>query len=283
MRTSLSVSAVVLLFAVRVFAQGAAPATPAPGQKPPAQKPPATTAPPQRGARPPVAQAGVTVQVTDSSGLPLADVKVTAQGPTTREAVTAADGTVRFANMRAGAYRLRLTREGSITLERDITVKATEPLLVDVSMNPAPVPVKAPEPPRPAPAPEAAPKTLGPPTDPKLIPVPDFIEKNFIGRDGRKETGLACTTTGGATLIQLREALLNRSRADADEWIYVVAGEGTLRIANADQRLAAGTFALIPHTISNAIVPGGRTPLIFLSLLSGAGNCASATAGAPGR
>ena len=119
-----------------------------------AQAPPAQPAQPaqQRPARPPVAAAAtptVTIQVTNSSGLPLANVQVTAQGPVSRDGVTAEDGSIRFANMRAGAYRLRFMREGSITLDRDITVRAGEPLLVDVALSAAPA---APKPVEPAPA-----------------------------------------------------------------------------------------------------------------------------------
>src|SRR4030095_11467309 len=101
----------------------------------------------------------------------------------------------------------------------------------------------------PPPAPEPT-KTLGPPGEPKIVPIPLFLEKNFIGREGRKESQLGCAPTGTATLHQLREAWLNHTHDDADEWLYVVAGEGNLRIGNAaDQRMAAGAFRMIPHTL----------------------------------
>jgi len=177
-----------------------------------------------------------------------------------------------IANMRAGAYRLRFVRDGFTTLDRDITVRAGEPLVVDVALSAAVAP-KAAEPP-PATAPVAgANKPLGPAGEPKLIPIPTFIEKNFIGREGQKDSPLGCTSTGTATLIQLREALLNQTHEDADEWIYVVAGEGALRLGTADQHLQAGTFALIPHTAAHGLLPSGRNPLIFISFLSGYKTC----------
>ncbi len=170
---------------------------------------------------------------------------------------------------------MRFVREGSITLERDVTVRAGEPLLADVSLSAAPAAPKAPaEPPRPSPeAPSASPKSLGPPTEPKFTPIPTFLEKNFIGREGRKDSALGCTSTAAATLVQLREALLNQTHDEADEWIYVVAGEGTLRIGTSEQHLQAGTFSLIPHTLSHGLLPGGRNPLIFVSILSGYRTC----------
>jgi hypothetical protein len=242
-----------------------------------AQAPPAQPAQPaqQRPARPAPAAATptVTIQVTNSSGLPLANVQVTAQGPVSREGVSAEDGSIRFANMRAGAYRLRFVRESFTTLDRDITVRAGEPLLVDVALSSAPAAPKPVEP-----APSAAPvggadKPLGPPAEPKLVAIPTFIEKNFIGREGRKDSPLGCTSTGGATLVQLREALLNQTHEDVDEWVYVVAGEGTLRLGTAEQHLQAGTFALIPHTVAHGLLPVGRNPLIFVSVLSGYKTC----------
>jgi hypothetical protein len=215
----------------------------------------------------------ITIQVTSSAGLPLANVQVTAQGPLSRDGVTAEDGSIRFVNMRAGAYRLKFVREGSITLERDITLRSGEPLLVDVALSAAPPAPKPAEPP-PATAPAAgADKPLGPPAEPKLTPIPTFLEKNFIGREGRKDSSLGCTTTGAATLVQLREALLNQTHEDVDEWIYVVAGEGTLRLGTSEQHLQAGTFSLIPRTIAHGLLPGGRNPLILVSVLSGYKTC----------
>ena len=55
--------------------------------------------------------------MTDTLGAPLADAAITITGPVAREGVTAADGLLRVTNMRAGTYRLRFAREGSITLE----------------------------------------------------------------------------------------------------------------------------------------------------------------------
>jgi mannose-6-phosphate isomerase-like protein (cupin superfamily) len=170
--------------------------------------------------------------------------------------------------MRAGTYRVRFTRNGSITLERDVTVRAGESLAVDASLSPAPLAAKAPEPAKPA-APEPATRALPPPGEPKVTAIPIFLEKNFIGRDPRKESDLGCTPTGTATLLQLREAWLSHTHDDADEWLYVVAGEGTLRIGTSDQRVAAGTFSLVPHTVSHAVLPSGRNPLIVISVLSG--------------
>lgn len=210
----------------------------------------------------------LTVQVTDTLGSPLANTQVTTQGPVSREGATDEDGSLRLLNMRAGNYRLRFVREGFNTLERELTLRAGESLAVDVSLTLA---LATPKPTEPAPpaAPEPPTKALGPPVEPKVTPVPLFLEKNFVGREGRKDSSLGCTSTSTATLHQLREAWLNHAHDDADEWIYVVAGEGILRIGASDQRVLAGTFSLVPHTVSHAVLPQGRNPLIVISVLSG--------------
>ena len=254
MRRTLILTSIALLPAIALAAQTA----PAPA---PAAPRPAVRATPR--------PATLTLQVTDTLGAPLADAQVTVTGPVAREGATAADGSLRLVNMRAGSYRMRFTREGSVTVERDLTMRAGESLTVDVSLNPAPAPPKAPEPVTPI-VPEPSVKALPPPGDPKITPVPSFLDKNFIGlREGRKDSSLGCTATGTATLHQLREAWLNHTDEDADEWIYVVAGEGTLRIGTADQRIQAGTFSLVPHTTAHTLLPQGRNPLIIISVLSG--------------
>jgi mannose-6-phosphate isomerase-like protein (cupin superfamily) len=241
-------------------------------QTPPPAAPPRPAAPqpaaPRPAVRPAAAATTLSFQVTDALGAPLSDVQVTTQAPIARDGVTGPDGSLRFTNMRAGTYRVRFVRNGSITLERDVTVRAGESLAVDVSLNAAPPAAKAPEPAKPA-VPEPATKALPPPGEPKVTAVPLFLEKNFIGRDARKDSVLGCTPTGTGKLHQLREAWINHTHDDADEWIYVVAGEGTLRLGTAEQRITAGTFSLVPHTVSHAILPSGRNPLIMISVLSG--------------
>ena len=211
------------------------------------------------------------IQVTDALGAPLADAAVTITGPVAREGVTAADGSLHVMNMRAGTYRLRFVREGSITLERDITLRAGESPTIDVALSPAPKVVNAPTAPSAPNAPNAPNgPSLGPPGDPKVTPVPLFLEKNFVGgREARKDSVLGCTATGTATLHQLRDSWLGHTHEDAAEWIYVVAGEGALRIRDTNQRLQAGTFSLVPHSVPHALIPQGRNPLIVISVLSG--------------
>lgn len=257
MRRILILSTVALISSVGLKAQTVPP--PATGKPAPPRTPVRATARPTT----------VTIQVTDALGTPLADTQVTVTGTVSREGTTAPDGTLRLTNMRAGTYRFRFTREGSITLERDVTIRAGEMPTVDVALSAAPA-VAAPPPAPVAPPAPAGPVPLPPPGDPKVTAVPLFLERNFIGgREGRKDSSLGCTATGTATLHQLRDTWANHAHEDADEWIYVVAGEGTLRIGTAEHRIQAGSFSLVPHATAHTLVPQGRNPLIVTSVLSG--------------
>jgi mannose-6-phosphate isomerase-like protein (cupin superfamily) len=243
-------------------------AKPAPPAAPPATAKPAAPRPAAPRPAAPAANTSLGFLVTDTTGAPLGDVQVTTQAPVAREGVTGPDGSLRFTGLRAGTYRIRFSHSGSISLERDVTLRAGESLSIDVALSAAPPAPKAPEPVK-ASEPESTKKELPPPGEWRVTAIPLFLEKNFIGRDPRKDTQLGCTPTATATLHQLREAWLSHTHDDADEWLYVVAGEGTVRIGNSDQRVSAGTFSLVPHTVPHAILPSGRNPLIAISILSG--------------
>jgi hypothetical protein len=97
--------------------------------------------------------AGLVIQVSDTLGAPLANTIVVATGPVSREGETAADGSLRLINLRAGTYRLLFTREGSVMFEREVTLRAGESPTLDVALSAAPPPPKAPEPVAPPPIP----------------------------------------------------------------------------------------------------------------------------------
>jgi len=267
MRRTLYVFSALSVLTIATLSAQAPAQTPAPTQAPPTQAPAAPAAPrprPAATAKPTT----LTIAVTDALGGPLANTSVNVTGAMAREGETGPDGSLRLMNMRAGNYRLRFAREGYITFEKEVTIRANESPNVDVVLLSAPPPPKAPEPVVAPPPPPV--KTLGAPGEPKVTPVPLFLEKNFIGgREARKDSALGCGATGTATLHQLRDSWLAHAHDEADEWIYVVAGEGVLRVAAAEQKMQAGTFSLVPHTLTHALIPQGRNPLIVISVLSG--------------
>jgi mannose-6-phosphate isomerase-like protein (cupin superfamily) len=194
-------------------------------------------------------------------------VKVSVQGAATRETRTER-GRIALEDLPTGNYRLRFEREGFITLERELTARAGAPMDVKVTLEPAP------EPPKPAPPPEpvAAPPPPPPPTvraDPVVLDISAYLEKNFVGRAPSKNSNLGCSTGGTATLMQFRDAVPEHAHADADEYLYVVAGSGAAKIGGAEQPLQPSVFVQIPRTVSHTLTVRGKTPLVVLSIKAG--------------
>lgn len=200
------------------------------------------------------------IVVSDPAGAPVGDVKVTLDGPVQRTATTEA-GRIAFENLPSGTYHLRFEREGFETLARDVTARGAKPIDVKVTLVPAPKPVALPPPPAPEPAP-VAPK-------PVVLDMPALIEKNYVGRAGSKTSPLACAAGGTATLIQINQPLADQAHADADEFVYVIAGQGSARLAGREEPLRAGVFMLIPRGVVHTIAPSGRSPLVMLSTRAG--------------
>jgi mannose-6-phosphate isomerase-like protein (cupin superfamily) len=242
----------------------------APASQPPtAQTPPAPGAPAARPPvkRRPVAAAAVTVTITvteEKGGAPIGGVKVTATSDgAAKDAQTTAGGIARFLSVKPGEYRMRFEHENYITLERDIVVKGVPmDLTVPLSAAPAPPP-RTPEPPAPS-ANNAA------PGDARALSVVDFLESNHLsGRDPSRADQLGCTASAKTTLIQVRDSLEEKSQADADEVLYVIAGEGTLRLGNKDVSLQAGGLAVVPRGTVRGLARKGKNPLMVLSVVSG--------------
>ena len=251
------------------FAQGRGTAT---TQPPPTttQPPPPTMQPPQP--RPaPARPATPRVTVRDQSGTGLSGVKLTITGPTSAEFRTDGSGSVTMTNLRNGTYRMRCEHEDFVTLEREFVVRAPQPAAIDVTLNRAPPP----PPPPPAPAAPPPPKVEPPPPPrsgpPVTISLLEYIDKNFIGgREPLKESILACNGLETVRLLQLREPLAEHTHDNMDEVLYVVAGEGLIRLGTAPTNLSAGSLSVVPHGTPHTLERRGRNPLIVLSTLSGA-------------
>jgi mannose-6-phosphate isomerase-like protein (cupin superfamily) len=206
--------------------------------------------------------ATLAVFVADSSGTPLTAVRVIVEGPTPRQ-VSTERGRIAIENLPYGTYHLRFEREGFVTLERDVVAKTSTPIDVKVTLNPVPVPVAKLEPllPPPPPPPVKA--------DPVTLDLAAFVEKNFVGRASGKASSLACSAGGTATLLQVRDPLGEHTHADADEFLYVIAGAGTAQIGGREESLQASVFTLIPRGVPHALAMKGRTPLVVLSIKAG--------------
>jgi mannose-6-phosphate isomerase-like protein (cupin superfamily) len=210
----------------------------------------------------------MTVLVTDRQGKALADVEVGVTGPAERDAATDAEGNVVFRNMGAGTYRLRFDHPAFITLEREVSMQAGRALRTTAALNPAPSPPPKQEPvvPPPPPTPELPPQASQPPT---VVSIPEVFESNPIGRNPSRTSLVGCAGVATTTLIQVRDPLTEHTHADADEALYVVAGEGIQRVAGRDVPLIPGTLAVVPRGTLHSITRQGPRVLVLLSITSG--------------
>jgi len=243
--------------------------TPAPAQPAPA---PTTQAPKPRAAASSSATTNALFFITDPAGASIEGVTVTITGPVDREAKSPAGGFTRVQNLRAGTYRVRFTHERFITFEKELTWRArTATPEVAVTLNPAPAPPPPPPPPAPVAAPAPAAAKLPPPGTPKTVSLPEFIEKNFIsGREPQKENLVGCSGVGQALLWQVREPWNSRQHESADGMLYVIGGEGRLKLGDREFTVSAGAFAVVPRGTTYSLSRSGRNPLIVLAMLAGA-------------
>jgi Carboxypeptidase regulatory-like domain/Cupin domain len=243
-----------------------APPTPQPAPQTPQQPAPAAPKPAVKKPQP-AARTALVVTTTTPDGKTLPGIRVEVMGAADRSGETDGSGTLRFANMRPGTYRVRLSGPGVITLEREVVVRAGQTADLDVTLNAAPE-QPPPEPPTPEPAPQAA-APQGPPGEPKVVSILDLLEKEFVGRQPRRETLLGCSVNLRAMMIQLNESMPERLYEGAEAAYYVLGGEGTIRLNGRESALVTGSFALVPRGTAHAFIRKGKRPLILLSTLSG--------------
>ena len=247
-------------------------ATPPAAKPQPAPAPPATTTPATPRPRPAGASTTTALLfITDGSGRMVEGVTVHVTGPVDREVQSPASGPTRIDGLRAGTYRVRFTHERFITFEKEIVWRAgTAAPELSITLNAAPAPPPPPPAPAPAPVVSATPK-LPPPGAPKTVSLPDYIEKNFItNREPQKESLVGCSGVGQAMLWQIRDPWNGRQHESADGMLYVVGGDGGLKLGDREFTVTAGAFIVVPRGTSYSLSRKGRNPLIVLAVLAGA-------------
>ena len=115
-----------------------------------------------------------------------------------------------------------------------------------------------------------------PPPDPnatiEVVSVVDWLAKNRLERNEPRKEGVVARSAGeAAALIQVREALRDRSHAAADEVLYVINGSASLSSKGRQQQIETGSLLLIPRGVTFTIENRGREPLWALSVLSPGG------------
>jgi hypothetical protein len=257
-----------LIAAVAVAATLPITANPAAQSTGQASPPPQTTAKPATP-KPQVAAPkpkSVRIGVRDQDGASLEGVRLLLTGAGTGEYSTGAAGTAVVPIPKPGLYRVRCEHEGFVPLEREFTVGTGVWNPIDIVLNAAP----APPPPPVKVAPEPPPAPAIPPSGPPVtMSIPDFLDRNFIGRDPLKESIVACKPLETVRLLQMRENIARHVHDRADEVIYVVAGEGAVRIGEETTPIRPGALVVVPNGSAHAFERRGKNPLIVLSTLSG--------------
>jgi len=210
------------------------------------------------------------VHVTDRTGTPLDAATVTAEGPLGRKGDTDRNGSVTFKTLPAGTYRFRIDRDKFFTLEKEVIVKGGTMATIEAALSAAPPP---PEPPKPAPAPPPpAPKPVAPtltPGEPKALSLPDFIEAQGVPRTATKEAPVGCSGATSAKVIQVRDALASHNHAAADEMLYLISGEATVKLGDKEYGVTPGWFVVVPRGMDHTVTRKGRNAVTMLSIVGG--------------
>jgi mannose-6-phosphate isomerase-like protein (cupin superfamily) len=216
----------------------------------------------RRGAAPQTGPVTFAVAVMDPAGAPVGDVRVSLVGPVTRTTRTERGRTV-FEALPSGDYRLRFEKPGYITFEKEVAGRGAKPIEVKVTLEPEPLPPPKPVEPPPPPPP--------PPVEAKIavLDMPAFIEKNYIGKAAGKITPMGCASGGSSTLLQINEPLAVHTHDDADEFIYVIAGQGMAKLSGREESLGAAVFLMIPRGMPHTITAGPKKPLVMMSIQAG--------------
>jgi mannose-6-phosphate isomerase-like protein (cupin superfamily) len=276
----MSAANVTLSVFLLLWLAGSPQTIPPPTQTPPPKPPPTQTTPPPKPQTPATKPAGtsttsapaakpaiVDLLVTTPAGMTIPGATVKADGPVSRQGTTGADGHVVFQNMNPGTYRFRIEHDSFTTLEKEVAVAGGSRASTQAALTPGSKP-PAPAPPPPAPTPTPATPALKP-GEPRVSSLTDIAEQLLRAPDPIAERALGCSGATSSRLIRVKESLAAHTHADADEVLYIVAGDATLKLGDKDQNISPGWFAVVPRGMSHTVTRRGRNPVLILSAVSG--------------
>jgi mannose-6-phosphate isomerase-like protein (cupin superfamily) len=67
----------------------------------------------------------------------------------------------------------------------------------------------------------------------------------------------------------MRDAIAAHTHTEGDELLYVIAGEGSVRLGDEAVALKASSLVLVPRGLSHQLERRGKNPLIVMSTLTG--------------
>jgi mannose-6-phosphate isomerase-like protein (cupin superfamily) len=107
------------------------------------------------------------------------------------------------------------------------------------------------------------------PGDPDSGSPPHLAVPLLRETDPVAERALGCSGATNSRLIRVRDAITAHSHADADELVYIVAGDATIKLGEKEQNISPGWFSIIPRGTSHTITRRNRNPILILSSISG--------------
>jgi hypothetical protein len=109
----------------------------------------------------------------------------------------------------------------------------------------------------------------GPKGQTQTIAIEGLLEKEYVGKDPRRESLLSCSGNERATMIQLNGALPQRLYENADVVYYVLGGDGTATIDGRNSAIKTNDFVSVPRGTAHAFDRTGKRALVLLAVLSG--------------
>ena len=102
-----------------------------------------------------------------------------------------------------------------------------------------------------------------------MLSLLDVAEDSLGGKEPVRTVPIGCSGLSRAQLLVVREALQATSRPDADDMLYVIAGEASITLAGKTQNIASGYFSIVPRGTTRTVTRRGKNPVILLSIVGG--------------
>jgi hypothetical protein len=193
-------------------------------------------------------------------------------GPVERTGRTAANGSVHFAGLRAGVYRVRFEHEGFIALEREVNVRGTQAEEIGATLSAAAPPPPAPEP---APAPPAVEHA---PLPAAVFDITAYLEQDYLKSGPNRVKSIACSATDSVSLVQTTSSYASAA-GDRQLVLVTIAGKGQVTVGGKTTPVDAksGTTVTVPQGTALEASRDGKSTLVFVLVQLGSGCSAGDT------
>jgi mannose-6-phosphate isomerase-like protein (cupin superfamily) len=102
-----------------------------------------------------------------------------------------------------------------------------------------------------------------------MIGIEGLLEKEFIGKEPRRESLLSCSGSERAAMIQLNGPMPERLYESGDVVYYVLGGDGVATIDGRRSPIKTNDFVSVPRGTAHTFERTGKRALVLLAVLSG--------------